>query len=83
MLTRDRPVCLGAASYTLTYNALNFTAGSVPVTAVTEDDLRKMTDYVTPDPSHSIAKKVVFISECFLCKEFVIFRYNPYIFILL
>jgi len=59
------------------YNALNFTAGSVPVTTVTEEDLRKMTDYGTPDPSHSIAKKVVFIPEFILCKEFVIFRDIP------
>ena len=31
------------------YNSLRFAAGSIPVTAVTEEDLRNTKDYATPD----------------------------------
>ena len=48
----------GAASYTAMFNVLNFTAGCLPVTSVTDDDLANMKDYETPDPWHSVAKKV-------------------------
>ena len=48
----------GAASYTAMFNVLNFTAGCLPVTSVTDEDLANMKDYETPDPWHSVAKKV-------------------------
>ncbi|KAI0242444.1 Fatty-acid amide hydrolase 1, partial [Lamellibrachia satsuma] len=48
---------LGATTYTSMYNLLNFTAGSLPVTKVTEEDLLNMKDYATPDPWHTVAKK--------------------------
>ncbi|KAI0239957.1 hypothetical protein LSAT2_009333 [Lamellibrachia satsuma] len=47
----------GAVSYTAMYNMLNFTAGSIPITKVTEEDLRNMKDYATPDPWHAVPKK--------------------------
>ena len=50
--------CSGAVSYTAIFNVLNFTAGCLPVTSVTEEDLANMKDYETPDPWHSVAKKV-------------------------
>ena len=40
------------------YNLLPFAAGSIPVTAVTEEDLRNMKEYATPDHGHEVAKKV-------------------------
>ena len=50
--------CSGAVSYTAMFNVLNFTAGCLPVTSVTDKDLANMKDYETPDPWHSVAKKV-------------------------
>ena len=47
------------------YNMLNFTAGSIPVTKVTEEDLRNMKDYATPDPWHAVPKKVGVSAVCF------------------
>lgn len=47
----------GAISYTTLYNALNFPAGSVPVTMVTAKDVKKMKDYPLKDLWHRTVKK--------------------------
>lgn len=53
----DSARATGAVIYTSTYNVLDFPAGSVPVTKVTEQDVAMVKDYPASDVWHQTVKK--------------------------
>ena len=54
-----RPLCSGGVSYTTLYNVLNYPAGMMPVTVVTETDLQQLKDPAVYPRSGVLEKFVV------------------------
>ena len=53
----------GIVSYTCAYNVLDFPAGSLPVTKVTKEDVKKMADYPGNGLWYRTIKKVLFLNR--------------------
>ena len=49
----------------LIYNALNYPAGVLPMTRVTEEDVQNMVNYPTKDSKHLKVKQVILDSGLF------------------